>query len=346
MTRAPLLAVDGGNSKTDVALLDSDGSLLAAVRGPGSNPHALGLAGALDVVERVVDAAWDDAEVAPPPGGGRTVAAAGAFFMAGADQPDEEHALRDAIARRGWADQIFVANDTLALLWAGGTTGWGVAVVVGAGINGLGRAPSGAMARFPALGAVTGDWGGGRDLGLAALGAGVRAEDGRGRATALGAGIAAHFDEKTCLDVALAFHAGRIDGARLAELSRLVFSAASGGDVEAALILDRQADEVVRFAVAAIHRLDLAASSVEVVLGGAVLTSAPAALLDRVRVGITDVAPRANVVVCASRPLVGAAVAALTVAGAAEAAETRLRQALDERSIRVIAGPDGPGSAA
>ena len=30
-----ILAIDGGNSKTDVALVASDGSLLATARGPG-----------------------------------------------------------------------------------------------------------------------------------------------------------------------------------------------------------------------------------------------------------------------------------------------------------------------
>jgi len=32
-----VLAIDGGNSKTDVALVAADGSLLASVRGPGTN---------------------------------------------------------------------------------------------------------------------------------------------------------------------------------------------------------------------------------------------------------------------------------------------------------------------
>ena len=45
MTSTALLAVDGGNSKTDVALLDVHGSVLAAVRGPGSSPHYLGSRG-------------------------------------------------------------------------------------------------------------------------------------------------------------------------------------------------------------------------------------------------------------------------------------------------------------
>ena len=37
-----LLAVDGGNSKTDVALLGADGSVLAALRGPTVSHQAVG----------------------------------------------------------------------------------------------------------------------------------------------------------------------------------------------------------------------------------------------------------------------------------------------------------------
>ena len=51
MSHAAVLAVDGGNSKTDVALVNADGSVLALVRGPLSSPQHLGVDGALTVVE-------------------------------------------------------------------------------------------------------------------------------------------------------------------------------------------------------------------------------------------------------------------------------------------------------
>ena len=34
-----VLAVDGGNAKTDLALVATDGRVHALVRGPGSSPH-------------------------------------------------------------------------------------------------------------------------------------------------------------------------------------------------------------------------------------------------------------------------------------------------------------------
>ena len=50
MSAAMALAVDGGNSKTDLALVRADGSVLAAVRGPGSSPQRLGLDGCIEVL--------------------------------------------------------------------------------------------------------------------------------------------------------------------------------------------------------------------------------------------------------------------------------------------------------
>ena len=50
-----LLVADGGNSKTDLALLSGDGTVLAAVRGPGSNPDNLGVEGCLAVLGDLVE---------------------------------------------------------------------------------------------------------------------------------------------------------------------------------------------------------------------------------------------------------------------------------------------------
>ena len=44
--QAAVLAIDGGNSKTDVALIGWDGTVLAALRGPGASHEAHGVDGA------------------------------------------------------------------------------------------------------------------------------------------------------------------------------------------------------------------------------------------------------------------------------------------------------------
>ena len=338
MIGTAVLAVDGGNSKTDVALLDLRGSVLAAVRGPGSSPHYLGLEGSLQLIDALIGSACDDAGIRR--GGAsqndRQIADFGAWFMAGADLPSEERALHRAIDRLGRAPRNSVANDTFAILRAGADEGWGVAVVVGAGINCVGRSPDGRRARFPALGDITGDWGGGTDIGMAALGVAVRAEDGRSGPTRLCRDIADHFQRRRATDVAIALHQDQFHEKRLRELAPIVVAAAEADDDAAIEILNRQADEVVAFVVAAIRRLRITRLDVPVVLGGSIMTALSPRFVDRIRDGVQRVAPSASCAVCYDRPVVGAALAALDLAGADRDATVQVRVLLKDERIREV----------
>ena len=106
---------------------------------------------------------------------------------------------------RRLAGETLLFNDTFAALRAGTPDGWGVAVICGSGMNAVGRAPDGRVARFAGLGEIAGDRGGGSGLGMWGLGAAVRAVDGRGPATTLSALVPAHFglDEPAAVTEAL-----------------------------------------------------------------------------------------------------------------------------------------------
>jgi N-acetylglucosamine kinase-like BadF-type ATPase len=321
------IAVDGGNSKTDLALVREDGEVLAAVRGSLSSPHHLGLEGALDVLEDLRREAADKA-------GKNGSAAIAQLLLAGVDFPAEEVRVRDAIAARGWAETTRVGNDTFAVLRAGTERGWGVAVVCGAGINCVGVSPDGRHARFPALGAITGDWGGGYDLGLAAVSAAARSEDGRGPKTSLEHAVPAHFGLQTPLELAEAVHTGRIVMRRMLELAPLLLAAAEHDDV-AAEIVDRLADEVVALARAALARLEMIDDPAEVLLGGGVLSAADGDVIAAIEERLQRVAPLATVRRAESPPVVGAALLALDELGADAAAQRRLRDELGAAVARL-----------
>src|SRR5512133_3907950 len=254
MSSTAVLAVDGGNSKTDLALVNADGSVLALVRGPLSSPHHLGVDGCLAVMEGLLAEAVREARLADHAG---RIAEVAALLMAGVDFPAEEEAVRIAVEQRGWAASVHVGNDTFAVLRAGTELGWGVAITCGAGINCVGVAPDGRHARFPALGAITGDWGGGYDLGLAAVSAAARSEDGRGPKTSLERAVPDHFGLGSPLELGEAIHRSRLPLRRIVELAPVVFREADS-DIVAAGILARLADEIVALVRAAIDRLELA----------------------------------------------------------------------------------------
>ncbi len=156
MTTTAILAVDGGNSKTEAALVDADGAVLGAARGPGASHQHLGVVGAMAALEALVVAACRDAGLDP---GVRPLAEVGVWCLAGLDLPADDEALGPAIAGCGWARENLLHNDVFAVLRAGSERTWGVGVVAGAGMNCAGVAPDGTEARFPALGELSGDWG-------------------------------------------------------------------------------------------------------------------------------------------------------------------------------------------
>jgi len=324
MSRAAVLAVDGGNSKTDLALVGADGSLLALVRGPLSSPQHLGVEGCLATLESLLAEAVGDARLGDH---GGKVADVAALLLAGVDFPAEEQAVREAVERRGWARSVHVANDTFAVLRAGTERGWGVAVTCGAGINCVGVSPDGRHARFPALGEITGDWGGGHDLGLAAVYSAARSEDGRGPRTSLEHAVPAHFGLETPSDLAEAIHFGQIAQRRVIELAPVVFAEAAD-DAVAAQIVQRLAAEVVALARVALKRLGLDDEPVEVLLGGGVLQDADGDLLAAIDSGLREHAPAVTVRPTASAAVVGAALLGLDMLGAGADAQRRVRAEL------------------
>ncbi len=214
----------------------------------------------------------------------RRRAAVGHLLLAGLDLPVEEERLHAAVDGR-WADRLSVGNDTFAVLRAGTERGWGVAVVCGAGINCVGVGPDGRHVRFPALGAISGDWGGGYDVGLAALSAAVRSEDGRGPRTTLERAVPEHFGLATPGELVEAIHLGRVAQRRIIELPPLVFDAAASDPVAAAIV-DRLAAEVLALVRASIERLELGGAAVEVLLGGGMFRTGDGRLLGAIEAGL------------------------------------------------------------
>ncbi|MET4657148.1 N-acetylglucosamine kinase-like BadF-type ATPase [Streptomyces sp. PvP037] len=312
-----ILAVDAGNSKTDVAVVNHDGEVLATARGEGFRPPAVGLDTAMSALTATVTRALATA-------GTPTVSHVSAC-LANADLPVEEEQLTAALTHRGWGTTVDVRNDTFAILRAGVTEPRGVAVVCGAGINCVGMHPDGRTARFPALGRFSGDWGGGWALAEEALFHAARASDGRGEPTALAHALPRHFGLPDMPALIEALHLGHVAPARRHELAPVLFAVAAAGDGVALTVIDRQAEEIVTMAVVALTRLGLLDEPAPVLLGGGVLAARDPRLEGRIRALLAERAPEAEPRVVTSRPVLGAALLGLDRMGAAGEAQGRVR---------------------
>ncbi|MFG1672111.1 N-acetylglucosamine kinase [Streptomyces sp. Y7] len=315
---ARVLAVDAGNSKTDVAVVAADGSVLATARAGGFRPPAVGVEQALDTLAEAVDAAFTAAGV--------TAVDHVSACLANADFPVEEETLAAALHARAWSSTVEVRNDTFAILRAGVTEPRGVAVVCGAGINCVGMRPDGRTARFPALGRISGDWGGGWGLSEEALWHAARAEDGRGAPTDLAHTLPAHFGLPTMYALIEALHLERIEDIRRHELTPVLFATAASGDPVARSLVDRLADEVVAMATVALTRLDLLEEETPVLLGGSVLAARHPQLIDSIRDLLTIRAPKAVPNVVTASPVLGAALLGLDAVRAPTDTHARLRR--------------------
>ncbi|MFG3392732.1 N-acetylglucosamine kinase [Streptomyces parvus] len=314
-----VVAIDAGNSKTDVALIGEDGTVLATARGGGFQPPAIGVEAAIDVLAGVLERAV--AELPAPPVLSGHVSAC----LANADLPVEEAELAAALESRGWGSSVEVRNDTFAILRAGVDEPRGVAVVCGAGINCVGMTPDGRTARFPAIGRISGDWGGGSGLAEEALWFAARAEDGRGEASELARALPRHFGLDSMYGLIEALHRGAIPLGRRHELTPVLFATAEAGDPVAAALVKRQAHEVVAMASVALDRLDLLEEEVPVLLGGSVLAARHPQLNDRIAALLAARAPKAEVRVVSEPPVLGAGLLGLDRTGAGPEAHRRLR---------------------
>jgi N-acetylglucosamine kinase-like BadF-type ATPase len=329
---AVVVAVDGGNSKTDLALVRADGALLSLVRGPLSSPHHLGVDGSIEVLQNLFEQATGEAGLTRANG---PIAAVGQLCMAGVDFPAEERVLQERVAALEWAERTSVANDTYAVLWAGTEHGWGVGVVCGAGINCVAVAPDGRLVRFPALGEITGDWGGGSDVGMAALWAAARSEDGRGPKTTLEQSVPAHFGLQSPQEIAQAIHLGTLPRRRVLELSPLVFASADSDDV-AAGIVHRLVDEIAALVRASLVRLELTGDRVEVALGGGVARNLAERHLELLRETLQEVGPHIELRPTSAPPVLGAALCALGELGVNGDVQARVR-----REVAIAGRSDG-----
>ncbi|WP_328546938.1 N-acetylglucosamine kinase [Streptomyces platensis] len=359
------LAIDAGNSKTDVALVATDGSILATARGGGFRPPVVGVERAVDVLAPLVKSVLAEAGVGGAAGPGGAAGAAGvagpagatgvagpagatgvagpaevagvagpvdhlSAFLANADLPVEEARLTAEITRRGWAGTVTVRNDTFALLRAGLPDDGepvGVAVVCGAGINCVGVGRDGATARFPSIGRISGDWGGGAHLADEALWCAARAEDGRGAPTELARALPAHFGLDTMRELIEALHLHGIPGHRRHELPPVLFAVATAGDRLARTLVTRQAEEIALLARVALERLGLLVEPTPVILGGGILTAHHPLLHHHLTRLLTDHAPKALPHVVTAPPVLGAALDTLDRAGAKAGAYGRVRRA-------------------
>lgn len=314
-----VLGVDGGGSKTLAVVGDGTGAILGASRTGGSNHQSIGLSEAVARIRGAAEGALAQAGLRP------SDLDVAYYALAGADLPEDFDLLRPALCDLGFGSKAGLNNDSAASLRSGTDNPNAVVVGWGSGTNAMGRNSRGEEIRLPALGDISGDWGGGDDLAREAIWLVARAHDGRGRPTMLTDLVLAALEAPDVDEMIRKLYFKQVNRDARHRLPPLVFRAANAGDAVARDLVDRAATEVVTTAAALLRRLDLVDVTADVVLGGSVFRAEGTLLIDAVKDRLSACAPKARIIVPDVEPVVGAFFCGLDMSGILVNEEMRAR---------------------
>lgn len=262
------LGVDGGGTKTEFALTDHEGRLLARCTLGGSNPHDRGMTAACETLLQGINqvcGAIPRSEVSVFIG------------VAGATDPTTTAALAEFLSVQGFAKADF-GGDFYNILSAGLGEDSGLIAIMGTGCVVFGQVADGnggmELQRTGGWGHLLDNGGSGWRIGREALFAVLSHHDGSGPATMLTDLLQA---KTGCTAPELIPEIYRNDKSYVAGFAPLVFTAAKQGDKTAQKILTDNMRELARLLANALHKLP-GGRGYRAVLAGGLTRCAPVLL--------------------------------------------------------------------
>ncbi len=256
------LGVDGGGTRTRVALVDQAGTECARADGP---PTLIDPADPAATVGVIADLCREAASK-----GGADLPVAGLWAgIAGAGTEPTRSVVETALREAGLSSLTSVGADAEATFYDAFPSGPGILLIAGTGSIALGRGADGSRLRVGGWGLHLGDEGSGYRIGMSALHAFARGEDGRGVSTEL---------RDSVLEVLGLAGPGDLikwiasaQKADVASLVPLIFEVAEAGDQAALTVIEEAVDELVGHVRTLVRRLEPWPATPEVALAGGLL---------------------------------------------------------------------------
>ena len=301
-----VLGVDGGGSKTHALVADERGEVLGFASSGRSNWEDTGLEAAGAALAEAIGGALAAAQV--PPG----ALAASAFGLAGLDWDPDRPMLGALLDPLGLAGPRRLENDSFIALRAGASRPFGVVVIAGTGHVAAGRDPAGRTVRTLGLGPMYGDFGSATDVAEEAVRAVADAYTGRGPATSLSRLLPPLAGCASAEQLLQRLSRGLVP---LPEAAPLVLQEAEAGDPACRQIVLHAGASLGESAAVVARRLGLGGQRFELVLAGGLFRSRNRLLEGTLVDTMARQAPQAVPVHLTCKPVVGAALDALDLAG-------------------------------
>ncbi len=258
------LGVDGGGTKTHIALMTAKGE----VRGEGlagpANPLRVGVETAVGNIVKALNDACDDAHIS------KLDIAAATLGLAGVRRADLRKRVRERFIQSVGIRNTTVITDAEIALFASTLGEPGLVVIAGTGSICLGKNDKGRIAISGGWGPLAGDEGGGVGIAQAALHSVAKASDGRGIATRLSQRASEYFRASGPENLIVAIYSPQVDNSRIAGFAKFVVEAAQEGDAVAENIIQEAGSELGVAACAVIEKLGLQKTKVPIGCVGSV----------------------------------------------------------------------------
>jgi N-acetylglucosamine kinase-like BadF-type ATPase len=261
------LGVDGGGTKTHIAIIGHDGRLVCEGSAGASNPLRVGVETAVNNIIAAINSACDTVNK------NRGDIVSATLGIAGVRRADLRQIIHERIVEKLHIKKVQVFTDAEIALHGIGKNKAGLVIIAGTGSVCIGQNKKGETATAGGWGPLAGDEGGGAGIALNALHKIAKASDGRGRPTVLSDIAVDYFRAGKLENLSVAIYAPQVDNARIAGFARFVGEAAEEGDKVAIEILREAGFELGMAAYAVIKKLNLQRTKVPVGLVGSVFQS-------------------------------------------------------------------------
>lgn len=256
------LGVDGGGTRTRVALVDGAGREHARAEGPPTLVDPAEPTATVCVIAELCR------EVASK--GGAELPVAGLWAgIAGAGTDPTRRVVETALRRAGISACTSVGTDAEAIFHDAYPTGPGILLISGTGSIAVGRGADGVSLRVGGWGVHLGDEGSGYQIGRSALRAVARGEDGRGVPTELTDPVLKALGVAAPAELIRWMAAAR--KADVASLVPLIYEVAAAGDQAATTVIEKAVDDLIGHVRTIVRRLEPWSAAPEVALAGGLI---------------------------------------------------------------------------
>ncbi|HIK11762.1 MAG TPA: ATPase [Oscillatoriaceae cyanobacterium M33_DOE_052] len=314
-----VLGIDGGGTKTVCVLMEESGEVVGRGDAGPSNYQTVGLDASGEEIALAIAAALRSA-IDSGWQGEREVRGIG-VGLAGVGRPEDvvvvyslvQHLQYRLPLPLTWAVSpaaVVVDNDCAIALAGGVGDNVGVVVIAGTGAIAYGRNHEGITKRASGWGYLLGDEGSGYNIAQQGLRAAVRAHDGRGPSTTIGALLQDHLSISTLEELIEVVYRRGWSVKDIAALATIVDTAAADGDPIANTIIDNAVEELLLAARVVSEGLFAPGQSFDLVTSGG-MWQGMSKLRDKFAPAMRAAIGTANIIWPRHEPAYGAAMLAL-----------------------------------